>query len=79
MICRNDNFAGRECFQNIMKKDFIDTSKTKMVGVTQESHEGKQTLADVDNAVAGGGQRPTERRPQWRVEQRVVQEFVLLL
>lgn len=50
-----------------------------MVGVAQESHEGKQTLADVDDAVAGGGQGLIERRPQWRVEQRVVQEFVLLL
>lgn len=79
MICRNDNFAGFECFQNIMKNDFIDTKKTKTVGVAPESRRGKQTLADVDNAVTGGGQGPTERGPRWRVQQGVVQEFVLLL
>lgn len=61
-----------------MKNNFIDT-KTKTIGVAQGSHRGKQTLADVDDAVTGGGQGTAERGPRRRVQQRVGQVFVLLL
>lgn len=63
-----------------MKNDFIDTKKTEINGwCGSESHRGKQTLADVEDAVTGGGQGPTERRPRWRIQQNVVQAFVQLL
>lgn len=50
-----------------------------MVGVAQSPTGGKQTLADVDDAVTGGGQGSTERRPRRRAQQSVIQAFILLL
>lgn len=51
----------------------------QMVGVAQSPTGGKQTLADVDDAVTGGGQGSTERRPRRRAQQSVIQAFILLL
>lgn len=51
----------------------------QIVGVAQSPTGGKQTLADVDDAVTGGGQGSTERRPRRRAQQSVIQAFILLL
>lgn len=62
-----------------MKNDFIDTKMTKTNGWLVSPTGGKQTLADVDDAVTGGGQGSTERRPRRRAQQSVIQAFILLL
>lgn len=54
------------------------TRLKRTVGVAQSSTGGSK-LADVNDAVIGGGQGPIQRGPRRRTQQGVVNAFVLLL